>query len=449
MIRKFTYSVLTASLLFSTPLLAQTKKVKITLSNSIKKEYKAALAHFKNKEYQKAYDGFNALFQDNLDHILINYYLGRSAFETGQYEFAISAYDRILIQQPSNSRVRLELAQSYLQMGLWAQALEEFNTVSKGKLPPNIKQRVERTIALLKNKEKKSQFSAYAMGSIIYDSNINNTSLNTNFDIYSPDLGSNITVSSDGKEESTMIYHTVVNMNYKYKLEEDTVWDTNFSFMNMKYDDYKSKDLHVYSINTKPIYFKRKYKSAIALQVDKIFLGHKPYQLNYYIIPEYTESITENILLTASLKLGRINYQNENDKDAKIFDYGTSFKYLNDNLGLFTFAINSGKEIELSEARTDITNSYANLYLSNSMQFLKNYTLTSSANFKMTNYRDFDTNFQNRREDKKRDFALSIERQMSNNLILNAGTTYTKRDSNQEPSEYSKYTFKLGAFITF
>lgn len=449
MIKKLTYSVLATSLLFTTPLLAQTKKAKIALSNSIKKEYTIALGYFKNKEYQKSFDAFNSLFQNNLDHILINYYLGRSAFEIGQYEFAISAYDRILIQQPDNSRVRLELAQSYLQMGLWAQALEEFNIVSKGKLPANIKQRVERTIVLLKNKEKKSQFSAYAMASMIYDSNINNTSLIDTFDIYSPDLGSNITVSSSGKEESTMIYHTLVNMNYKYKLEDDTIWDTNFSFMNMKYDDYKSKDLHVVSLNTKPIFFKRKYKSAIALQLDKIYLGHKPYQLNYYVIPEYTESLTENLLMTASLKLGRVNYHNEIDKDAKLFDYGTSFKYLNADYGLFTFALNSGKEIESSEARTDISNSYANVFLSNSIQFLKDYTLTSAANFKMTNYRDYDANFQNKREDKKRDFSISLEKQISNNLILNAGSSYSKRKSNQEPSEYSKYTFKIGAFITF
>lgn len=449
MIKKIYLPILTAGLLLSNPLLAQSEKSKIALSNSVKKEYTQALSYFKAKEYQKSYEAFDALFQDNLDHVLINYYLGRSAFELGQYEFAISAYDRILIQDSSNNRVRLELAQSYLQMGLWAQALEEFNTVSQGKLPVHIRQRVEKTIDLLKNKQKKSQFSTYAMASILYDSNINNAAIIGNFNIYSPDLGRELTVSSADKEESTMIYQTVLNFNYKYKIEDDIIWDNNASFMNMVYDDYKDKNIQVYSFASRPTFYNKKNKSSIALLVDKVFLGNKPYQLNYYINTDYTESITENLINTMSLKLGRINYRDNSAKDAKVVEYSNFLKYLSDDYGLFTFAFTSGKEIEVMSERTDITYNYYNIYLGNSTEIFTNYTLLTSFNYKGSNYKDVDVNFQSTRQDRKRDFSVSLEKQISNNVVLNVGSTLTERKSNHESSNFDKYVIKAGMFMSF
>ncbi|MGA1938810.1 surface lipoprotein assembly modifier [Arcobacter sp. YIC-310] len=449
MINKLICSSFTATVFLSMPLVAQYKQEKIGINNVYKAQYSKALKAFKNKNYDKSFKEFNLLFQNNLDNILINYYLGRSAYELGKYEFAISAYDRILIQEPNNSKVRLELAQSYLQMALWGQALEEFKKASKGNLPAVISKKVEKTIAILQNKQKRSQVSAYFISSIIYDSNVNNTSLNDIFNIYSPNLGSNIRVSTNAQEESTTIFHNVFNLNHKYKIEDDTILDTNISFVNRKYKNFKDKDLHVISLNTKPVFFSKNYKTSFAFNIDKVFLGHKPYQLNYYLTPSYTQSISNNVLFSTSLRVGRTNYHSEKYKDAKVYDFNTIFKYLNEDYGLFTFGINSGRENEVSEDRTDISNSYSRIYLSNSYEFLDDYVLTSSASFKMTNYRDYDLNFQNKREDKERDFSLSLEKRINNSFTVNAGSSYEKRESNQEPSEYNKYTLNLGAFISF
>ena len=107
MINRLICSSFTVTVFLSMPLVAQYKQEKISINNVYKAQYSKALKAFKNKNYDKSFKEFNLLFQNNLDNILINYYLGRSAYELGKYEFAISAYDRILIQEPNNSKVRL------------------------------------------------------------------------------------------------------------------------------------------------------------------------------------------------------------------------------------------------------------------------------------------------------------------------------------------------------
>lgn len=411
--------------------------------------YNEGVKFYKKKDFEKSYEIFNKLFLTNLDNILINYYLGRSAFQLEKYEFAVSAYDRILIQQPENHRVRIELGQTYLHMGLWAQALDEFTKVSEGKLPTQVKQRVEKTIALLKDKQKKSIFTIYSLFAMIYDSNINNSSDIGTFDIYSPNLNNNITVSNSAKEESTMIYQAVGSFNYKYKLSDELIWDNNLSSINLKYNNHKEKDVNIVSFNSGPMYYTKNYKTAMTVIVDKVFLGHKTHQFNYYLRPEYTRSFSEKTMYIGAIKVGRINFKNTPDLDAKVIEFSNNLKYLSDDFGLFNLKATIGKEMEINKTRTDVSYDYYDFFLGNSINIFDNYTLMSNVNYKISNFNDYDQNFQAKRKDKKVDYSIGIEKQVANNAVLNLGTTYTKRDSNQEPSNYSKYIIKLSLYMSF
>ncbi len=411
--------------------------------------YKQGLAFYKKKDFKKSYEIFNKLFLTNLDNILINYYLGRSAFQLKKYEFAVSAYDRILIQKPENHRVRVELGQTYLHMGLWAQALEEFTKVSGASLPRQVEQRVQKTIEILKNKQKKSIFTIYSLFAMIYDSNINNSSNIGTFDIYSPNLDSNITVSNSAKEESAMIYQAVGSFNYKYKLSDELILDNNLSSINLKYANHKEKDVNIVSLNTGPMYYTKNYKTAMTLIVDKVFLGHKTHQFNYYLRPEYTRSFSEKTMYIGAVKAGRVNFKNTPDLDAKVIELSNNIRYLSDDFGLFNFKATIGKEIEINKTRTDVSYDYYDLFLGNSINIFDSYTLMNNINYKISNFNDYDQNFQAKRKDKKFDYSVGVEKQVTNNAVLNLGTTYTKRDSNQKPSIYSKYIVKLSLYMSF
>lgn len=441
--------LLTISILFLTNSFA----IEDVFENSVLKQeqalYEEGLNSYKKKDFKKSYEIFNKLFLTNLDNIFVNYYLGRSAYELELYEFAVSAYDRILIQQPQNHRVRLELAQTYLSMGLWAQSLDEFTKVSEGKLPKQVKQRVEKTISLLKNKQRRSIFSFYSLFAMIYDSNINNSSNVGTFDIYSPNLSTNITVNGNTKKESAMIYQAVGSFNYKYKIDDELIWDNNLSSINLKYNNHKDKDVNIISLNSGPMYYTKNYKTALIFTFDKLYLGHKSYQSNFYIRPEYTRSLTQNSMYVGAVKAGRINYNNNSDLDAKVFEVSNTFRYISDDYGLFSFRTIIGKEMEINKTRTDVSYNYYDFFLGNSISIFDEYTLMTTASYRISNFNDYDENFRAKRKDKKRDLSIAIEKQIANNAVINLGTTYTKRESNQEPSIYSKYIVKLSLYMSF
>lgn len=415
---------------------------KVYISGS-KGLYNDALKNFRSKNYEKSYTQFNALFLTNMEDVLINFYLGRSAYELEKYEFALSAYDRILIAEPNNTRARLEMAQTYFKMKLYVQSLSEFNEVLKNKkLPLKVKKIVNAKVEYIKSIQKKSFIKATAIAGILYDSNINSTPATGSFNIYNPTVDSTVLVTNNDKEESTSIYQVVGQLNHTYKYSDNFILNSSVTALLMKYNDHKEKDIHALSLSTAPTYLFKNYKIALSVLFDKVNLGHESYQNNIYFNPTYTRVLNDKTLYSSGLKLGRVTFVKEKDRDVNLLEWQNSLKYLTNKFGLFTIGLNLGKEYELREQRTDVEHGYFNSYINNSYEIGEDYLLQTAISHKQLNYDDTDINFQSKRKDKKSDFSISLIKPINKQVITNIGANYTKKDSNHVASEYDKYTIK-------
>lgn len=409
-----------------------------------KKLYNTALENFRQKNYQKAYEQFNSLFLTNMQDTLYNFYLGRSAYELGKYEFALSAYDRILIVNPNNSRARLEMAQTYFKMKLFTQSLKEFNTVLEDKkLPLVVQKRVNEKVEYIKKLQKKSFFNATAIAGILYDSNINSTPSSGSFDIYSPTINSIVNVSNNSEDKSASIYQTIGQLNNKYKFSDNFILNSSATAVLMKYNNHKEKDIHALSLNISPTYLSKEYKFELPILFDKINLGHESYQNNIYLNPKYTTVLNTDILYTLGFKSGRISFVKDDERDSNMLELENSLKYASSDYGLFSFGLNLGKEFEVRTQRTDVEHEYYSTYINNIYELSSDYLLQSSVNYKESLYSDRDINFQSRKRDKKMDASIAIIKPIKKDLHLNLGGTYTKKDSNHASSEYDKYVLKL------
>jgi len=425
-------------------------KEKVVVVKSSRALYNVALQNFRNKNYVKSYEQFNSLFNANMGDILINYYLGRSAYELGKYELALSAYDRILIQQPNNTRVRLEMAQTYMQMKLYTQAISEFNKVLEDKkIPTNVRKTVASKIEYMQNLQKKHFVTATAMAGIMYDSNINATPSTGAFDIYNPTVNSVVTVQNNNKEESSTIYQVVGKLDHTYKYSENFILNSSATALLMKYVNHKEKDVHALSLSVAPTFLEKEYKVALPILFDKINLGHESYQNNFYFNPNYTKILDSSTLYTGGLKLGRINFVDEDDKDANVLELQNSVKYLSDNYGLFGVSLNLGKEMEVKNSRTDVDHKYFDINLSNSYELNNDYTIQTSLNYKQFHYSDTDVNFRTKRKDKKSDITLAVHKPINKEMLVNVASTYSNRDSNHASAEYDKYMLKANFLWNF
>ncbi|MCV6607714.1 MAG: tetratricopeptide repeat protein [Campylobacterales bacterium] len=137
--------------------------------------YQDGVNLFKSKDYQRAYELFNSILFDNFSSVKVNYYLGRSAFEIGEYNQAIASYERVLTLDPNHHLSRLELARTYFVLKLYQQSQIEFETVKEGKIPTQVVKTVDSFLESIKEKKKKSRWSGNIILGVKNDSNVFNT----------------------------------------------------------------------------------------------------------------------------------------------------------------------------------------------------------------------------------------------------------------------------------
>ncbi len=78
--------------LITTVVLVLTSVAYATAQNATE-SFKKGKYFFDNGKYQEAYDYFFKAFQEAPGNPNINFYLGRAAFEKGDYEAAVMAFD--------------------------------------------------------------------------------------------------------------------------------------------------------------------------------------------------------------------------------------------------------------------------------------------------------------------------------------------------------------------
>lgn len=413
-------------------------------------DYKTALNYFKKKDYNKSYKLFLELFDKDMGNIFINYYLGRSAFEVNDLDTALSSYDRILIYNEDNTRVRLELAQTYAKMKLFSKARSEYEEILKKKIPLTVRKRVENSIAYINSLEKKHFFNTLFMTGIMYDSNIDGSPDAGNFNVYNPIFDNTVTLQNNGDKNSSVIYQNLALLNHVYKINPSFIINTTATAMFMKYDKNSSKDIKSFSLATSPKYILNEVTYSMPISFNKVYKDDKQYQENISISPGYEFRITPNLLYDSLVKLNRISFDTEKDKDYKNIELSNKFKYATKDHGKFGFNINLGKDFKKkSSLRTDVENKYFNLLLSHEVSLSKNYKFLSSIDTRKIYYSKEDTNFQSKRKDFRTNYSLGIRGKVTNNMMLNVMGSFIDNKSNHEISDYDKQLIRMNMMFNF
>lgn len=127
----------------------------------------------------RAEDAFNLLlpFEDTwAGHLQYDYLLARSALESGRPSLASFIYERILAVEPNYVGVRLENGRAYLELGNYARAKQEIETVLRFEnLPPDLRQTAEQYARIAEQglEGQRTFFNGFAEYGFGYDDNIN------------------------------------------------------------------------------------------------------------------------------------------------------------------------------------------------------------------------------------------------------------------------------------
>lgn len=145
--------------------------------------------------------------------------LGIAAVEVGQNTRAVFALERVLALQPNNSRARAEIARAYLGLGETAAARQEFETVKKQDVPPEVGKTIDRLLDAVDRVEAVNQTTlrGYLELGIGIDSNVNAATASGTI----PAFGGTITLDNNSQAQSAWYARYGGGLNYRTPINKE------------------------------------------------------------------------------------------------------------------------------------------------------------------------------------------------------------------------------------
>ena len=419
------------------PLYLSSNEIKVT------SDYENGLTYYQNNEFEQSYNIFLKIYLEHLSDVEFNFSFGRSAYETGHYEMAIAAFERVEMQDSSNLRNRLEMARTYFMLKMYEDSQNAFKDVLASQdIPKNIRTNIELSLSRVSKVQQKSFTYTQLMMGVLYDSNVNYGSI-ADYEYGGGTLGKI-------PEKSDIALEAYANISNIYDIGSKNGFAIKNS-LDLYVKEYLSEnDYSILYLNYSPsiLYKETKYTTELAVNFDILAMGRTKYLTSIALKPtlQYNHTTTLNSIIY-------FKYQMKDFVDDSLDASRYELTYALQNI-LSPRSYIQGNIFLINETKKDGTNIYVDfneykLSTSYVKQFAQIYSLDLYAQARLRDYKDFSVGFNSIRED----IAGLVNINFSAILIptLNASTklSYEYVQSNQDRFSYQKYTAFIGLVKTF
>lgn len=415
-------------------------------------QYKEAILLYKKKEYEKAYERLNILFETNLDNANINFYLGRSAYELQKYHEAIIAYERVLFAKPESKRAQLEMARAYFMAGQYEEAKKYFLKLHTSKdISLKLKKAIEKFLVTIDENIQKNFVNGILLAGVQYDSNIYSRSEFDAFDI----PGIPISANNSVENANGYAHQEVVIINHKYVVDDTTTIKNDTMAFSKSYfqNTYSDNDIKLlsYSPTYEKHYFKD-WKVEYSVFADALWIDNSSNLRSYGVFPKVTYLGASKVLTQLHFKYQKKKYQKRSDqnKNSTYKEAAMNFKFPYSKklgFGLGVFYANEKKE-NSSVADVVDKNSYR-LKASSSYSLTSKLSFAPQISYNTSYYKDYDTFNQKYRQDKEYKIAVMSTYALTPKWLFQVGGDYSNVNSNIQVNTYHKHTFTFNIIKAF
>ena len=285
---------------------------------NLNSQYEKAVKSYKANDFSASYELLSKLYLTNLSDANLNFYLGRSAYETGHYEVALAAFERVETLDDGNLRNKLEMARTYFMLKMYEDSEMAFRAVLQN---PNIPQNVRTNIELYLSKVTKVQQKSFTYATVnmdwIHDSNVNYGSLDNDYNI---NVGGGILPvhSEDISDNAIQAYGDVTNV---YDVGEKNGFAIKNKFIGLikDYNNEDDYDIQYLSYTPSLIYGEAKHLIELAASMDNLHIAKQNYLNSFYVMPRYEFAHTTTLRSITYFKYQEKDFKRatEHDLDAK------------------------------------------------------------------------------------------------------------------------------------
>jgi len=411
------------------------------------KNTKDALEAYKEKDFQTAFIILQKNYLNHLDSIELNFVLGRSAYETGNYETALAAFERVEMLDPISIRNKLELARTYFMLKMYEDAQLGFEEVlANPNIPDNLRENIEIYFAKVKKVQQKSFTYATINLDWLYDSNVNYGTVNENYEI---STGSLLGID----EESDTAIQALANITNIYDIGSKNGYaiKNRLTLFTKDYQDLNDYDIQYIGYTPSLLYKETKYLREIALDLGILRINDKQYLRTFGIIPKLEYSYSNTLKSISYFKLQKKDFaqKTHEDLDAKHFELGYTLQSILSPRSYIQGSIIGTKENKDGGERIDVDYKEYKVNLTYAKQFNTRYGAELYAEYRKRYYSDISSIFDSKRIDESRTIAGTLKAKIMKTLSTHIKGSYTRVGSNQDRFSYKKGTLTIGLNKTF
>ena len=410
--------------------------------SSIKIEYAKAKKYFDDDQYEKSYEVLKKLFLKDFENEEISYALAKTAIKLKKYGIAEAAFERILIANPKNYKIKFEKAKLLYLTGNVNRAIYSLNNLLKEQIDLLTRKNINKYLDFIKRNKKLFNIDATFLFSLNYSDNVNNAPNNKyilpNFDY----LG----IQGDDKQSDG--HHVeLINLDFmnRFNTASSLILKNNFTYLKKSFFKQKDENFEYYSYKPS-VFFKNK---EYVLYLGSSFSRFKP---GHNLSEDYFDALGFELgyykkKYAIDLKEERFFYRNEDKKDKNYTRYQSRFRTFNkEGINLTTtFA----KDISFKSQRTDINKISLESILSYTFKINNSLSFEPAFRYKLINYEHESIAFNSRRKDRLKELSLLMSKKIDDSSNINLNIGYLDNGSNHEEYDYKDKAIGFTYIKTF
>jgi tetratricopeptide (TPR) repeat protein len=257
-----------------------------------------------------------------------DFLLGLAALETGKNTNAVFAFERVLAVDPNHVRARAEIARAYAALGETKTAKQEFETVKKQGVPPEVAVTIDRLLSAIERVEDEGRTTVrgYVEGTFGHDTNVNSATADRNVAV--PLFGGAIfTLDPGGTRRSDTFTSVGGGLNLRKPLDKEWAFTAGLNGnkrMNTDVDifDTGSADAYVGVIRT---YGKDVFSAA--LQYNQFWVDNDRYREAAGFTAQWQHNYDARNQASLYVQYSDLRYMSQEVRNADRFVIGANFAH--------------------------------------------------------------------------------------------------------------------------
>lgn len=409
-------------------------------------EFAAAWRLFEQGRVEAAHGAFHAMFMRDPAHIGVNFALGITARAAGRPSNAAMAFERILMSQPDNDRVRLELALTYYQMDQQDLARIYAEDVLQRDPPQSVRANVETLLSQIEKSRSRFKITSNASLGVLYDSNPN-TGPDSDFVSIAPivvgpviferlELGE----TSAPRESWGMLVSAYVSG--IYEIGNPGGWRaTGLAYFSQSYlENAHDYDTTVLRAMGGLQYMRGRSVTSLPLRYDRVLLRRNDFVQIFSAGFSHVCQTGLRIRWTSGAALEQREYLNARNRDNMRVSFNQGLRYVRQSNLHFSGGVSFFNE----DAQNDIYTNYGlDPFVSATWKTDRSTSLSARMQYRRSWYDKREVLSPQDREDNQWQLRLDANRRLAKSYAVNLTYQFTDNDSTFDVYDYQRHLVNL------